>query len=770
MDVTMPDGTVITDVPEGTTQSQLLQMYGRKTAKEKIASKFTPDEDTTYSPEGMPLVTPTSAAEPTGAGKVAQQVMTDVVGAPVRAAMSLAKPVANVMNMAGYGAPKQAIQQIDTGIKQQGPDLPLGSLPIVGDISLKGPMGSVASFGGDIYSANKILGGLAKLGAPISSAVPAVAPIISNIAKSPIKQTVLGGGVLGGLEAESGAPLDIAKGVATGAALGAGVHAGLAGLGKVLSPQLERLKQAENLGLNVPEFIKNSSVGQFFGGFPQKVENFFGDIPFTGALSNMEAGTKAITQQGKDLKSQLDTQVKTANAGLSEANKTAAIEKAATLKNQGAEMDQRLATHIENLGANIEKKYSTFSTDMINKSLEPIGAKLDSGVKGTDAIKFAQDKVEAAYDAAIPKIGDVRVGDPQVKALQNIVEQNKRKLGGENSEYYNKFAGDVEDIISKIGDSKLISAREWHNIFKDLGGQAYKNKGFGVKGTQAEYGSALTQLKNAWMDIIENTPGAALIKQANQSHSALQVPQTAAGYLKTYTEKGGQFDPKEFLRALKNEASRKKFSAGEARLQDEALATFEQMAKDKAILKAQEDNFKQQLAAKKAEQKAEMKAGNRTAATNLANQKAYLEMMSNKQKKPEIDKFVEDVKNLPHGSYAAKRLGYSLAGLGGAGTTGHFLANYLGIPVEQQLQGTGALLAGTNILHSKFIQDLIKKGAVADRPELVRKTGTALQNIASPTALGTVQNLKSSSPNDNNQNNSLPVPQKTGGLVSLKKK
>jgi hypothetical protein len=320
--------------------------------------------------------------------------------------------------------------------------------------------------------------------------------------------------------------------------------------------------------------------------------------------------------------------------------------------------------------------------------------------------------------------------------------------------------------MAKVGDSRLLSASEWHNIFKDVGGQAFNNKGFGVKGTQAEYGNALTQLKNAWMDVIEGTPGSELIKQANAAHSALQVPQTAAGYLKTYTEKGGEFDAKDFLRALKSEASRKKFSAGEARLQDEALATFEQMAKDKAILKAQEDIFKQQLTAKKAQEKAAMKAGNVQSASNLANQRAYLEMIANQQK-TSTNKLVGEIKDEPHGSYAAKRVGYSLAGLGGAGTAGHMLANTLGIPAEQQMLGAGALIGGSNIMNSKIVQDLIKKGATMERPQIVKDIGQGLQNVATPGSLSAVQAYEESK-SRKQQSNALPVPKKEGGLVGLK--
>ena len=756
MDVTMPDGTVITDVPEGTTQAQLMGMYSKYSTKTAAPTpKFTPDEDTMYSPEGMPLITPTSAAEPTGAGKVAQQVMTDIVGAPVRAGMSFAKPVANIANIAGFGEPKKALQQIDTGIKAQGP----------GEGMTQGPIGTAASLGADLYSANKILQGIGKFGAPLASAFPALAPAVSKIAGSPISKTVLGGGALGALEAESGAHLDIAKSTAAGATLGGATHGLFAGAGKMLSPQLERLNQVKAQGLNAPEFIKNSSVGQFFGGVPQKVENFLSDIPFSGALTNMERGSKGIAEQGKNLTDQIKMQTQVANTGLTNANKTASIQKAELFKNQGAEMDQRLVSHIETLGTNIEKKYGGFSTDMINKSLEPIGAKLKPDVKGTDAIKFAQDKVDEAYKAAIPKIadefGDVVIGDQGAKTLFNVLKQNESQLGGKGGEYYNKLATDIKNIISEGGDTKRVTAKQWHNIFKDVGEKAFNNKGFGVKGTQADYGNALTQLKNAWMDVIEGTPGAELIKKANDAHSALQVPQTAAGYLKTYTEKGGEFDPKDFLRALKAEASRKKFSAGEARLQEEALATFEQMAKDKALLKAQEDIFKQQLAAKKAEQKAAMQSGNRTAADNLANQRAYLEMTADQQKKG-VNKLIGEIKDEPHGSYAAKRVGYSLAGLGGAGAAGHFL----GVPVEQQMIGAGALLGGSNILNSKIMQDLIKKGATMERPQIVKDIGQGLQKVATPASLSAVQAYEDAK-NQRRQSTALPVPQKEGGLVHL---
>lgn len=683
-------------------------------------------------------------------------VKADLLAAPMRFALSVAKIPAGIAKLAGYEKPAELISQADIAAKEF-------SGPKEGFMGSRGPVSTAASLGGDIYGAAGLLKGIGAAAKPLAAAAPVTAPAISAVSKSPLSQSVLGGAALGAVQAPTNAPLDVLQSTAMGAGAGGVGHGLVAGAGRVLSPQLERLSQIKEKGFNVPEFIKESSVGQFFGGVPQKIENFMTNIPFSGTIPRVEAGAKSIAEQAKALRSQADVQRNLASQGLSQTGAAAATQRAELLKQQQLNLDERLKQHVANLNANVDKKYADFSTNMINRALEPIGAKLEPGVKGTEAIKFAQNKVDEAYKAALPKIGDVRIGDEQKAALRKIVEDNKRKLGGENSEYYNKFAADVDDIIAKVGDSNLISANQWHNIFKDVGADAFKNKGFGVKGTQAEYGDALTKLKNTWMDMIEGTPGADLIKQANSAYSALQVPQTAAGYLKTYSEKGGEFDPKDFLRALKSEASRKKFSAGEARLQDEALSVFEQMAKDKANVKAQEAAFKQQLTGKKAEQKSAMKAENVQAAKNIANQKAYLEMLASQEQKPGITKLAEEIAYKPSDRYAEKRIGYTAAGLGG----GHYLGNLLGITPEQQMLGAGAMLGTTNLLNLGPVQNLIKQAATAERPEVVKRLGQQLQNLAVPSSLvGTKSYMDERAlERERNKSKALPVPMAAGGPI-----
>ena len=683
-------------------------------------------------------------------------VKSDLLAAPMRFALSVAKLPAGAAKLAGYDKPAEIIKQADLAAKEF-------SGPEEGFLGSRGPISTAASLGGDIYGAAGILKGIGAAAKPVAAAAPATAPIISAVSKSPVSQSVLGGAALGALGSETNAPLDVLQSTAIGAGAGGIGHGIVAGAGRVLSPKLERLKEIKAKGFNVPEFIKESSVGQFFGGVPQKVEDFMTNIPFSGAIANVERGAKSAAEQGKNLKSQIDVQRNLASKGLGEANTAATVQKAELLKQQQLDLDERLKQHVATLNANVDKKYADFSNNMINRSLEPIGEKLPPGVRGTDAVKYAQDVRDAAYEKAVPLIGDVTIGKEQVNALKQIAKDYKRALGGKDGDYYKNFVGDIDDLLARVGPSRVIEANEWHNVFKDLGEKAFKNKGFGVKGTQAEYGDALTKLKSSWMDIIENTPGAEAIKQANKTHSMLQVPETAAGYLKTYTEKGGEFDPKDFLRALKAEASRKKFSAGEARLQDEALSTFEQIAKDKANVKTQEEAFKKQLVGKKGEQKSAMKAENVTAAQNLANQRAYLEMIANRQQKPGISDLVEDIGYKPSDQYAQKRLGYTAAGLGG----GYYLSRLLGITPEQQMLGAGALLGGTNVLNSRPVQSLIKQAAVAERPEIVKQAGQGLQNIAVPSSLvGTKAVVDERAlEKERRKGGALPVPMAEGGLV-----
>ena len=155
MDVTMPDGTVVTDVPVGTTQTQLMGML-KKHAAAAPAPKFEAKPDTQYSAEGIPLTSTGPDELPAWAQKV-ERGITDVMGAPIRAAVSIAKPIAGVAEWLGYGEPGKAVKALDEGIKSR-----------TGIVSSAGSLaGDIAGFGA--------LGKGVQLGAKALQTVPKIA-------------------------------------------------------------------------------------------------------------------------------------------------------------------------------------------------------------------------------------------------------------------------------------------------------------------------------------------------------------------------------------------------------------------------------------------------------------------------------------------------------------------------------------------------------------------------------------------------------------------
>ena len=538
------------------------------------------------------------------------------------------------------------------------------------------------------------------------------------------------------------------KDLATATALGPVFTAGAAGVGRALDPAMKRFKELLAQGFT-KEQIMNSSLGQVVGGLTQKAEDLATFVPFGGVgalvskgVADLRNATKGITKNiektAKEKAAQLDIQLANANTGLADTQKDVVVPTAkAKLDSDKLDLQNRYNDFVKTTTTNMDERHANeFSRPIIEKALEPAGIKLPDEHQGTEAIKFAQGVEKQLYDSGIKKIGDahgdVIVGDNELNSLKSVLESSKHRLGGEGSDLYNRLASRIDEIKDSAGDTKRVSAEQWHNIFKDLGTEARDYKGPLSSGTDREYGNAVTSLKNKWMDIIENTEGSDIIKKANAVHSALQVPQTAAGYLNTYLEKGGKFDPKDFLRALKSESSGKRIAAGDARLQEEALAAYQKMANEKLALKASHDTFKAQLASKKKEKAAEMGANLALQNKNIANQKAYLKTQTEAEKgllkteaenkKEELTKTVQDIGGAADDEYAKKRLGYGLTGFGGAGIL-------TPTDLHTKLLVGGSLWAASHAYAFPPVQTALKHLAVS-RPDVVRAAGQAITENA----------------------------------------
>jgi len=695
-----------------------------------VLPKFAPDEDTQYTEAGIPLVAPSGQVAPKG-GETAAKIMTDIVGAPVRAAMSVAKPAANVMGWMGMEEPGKALKQIDTGIKEQGPEMPLGSLPYIGDISLKSPVGSLASLGGDIYSYGKILSGLGKLGAPLSQ-IPGAAPVVSTIAKSPALQSTLGGGAVGVLGTES--PTEMIKEGAIGAGLGALTHGVLTGAGKVLDPALERAKQLMAKGFTKEEIMRDTSIGQMLGGGIQKLENFLATLPFSRAEEAIGKGQKSLTEIAKE-KAELGAQAtKQAITGLKEAKDTSLNALKTNLETKHAGFDKQHDMFFKQRAEKLAAEEEQFSINQINKALAPIGEKLKPGVKGTEAITYAQEKLGNAYTKPLSEMDDIRLSPEAETEFKTLAESHKDDLIG--TKYADMLDAEIDKLVAKAGDSRLLTPDQWHTQLKALGDKAYKyGKSFDPE--QQQFGQALKDIRSAWADLADNEG----IRAANKAYSLFQPAQKASSYIKSVADQGGVFDPKQYLNAIKSETSTKRFAGATHPEQAEAVAAYEQMMAKRAAEKQLEADMRASTTAKKKAEKAAISESAKTQSKNLTKQADYLEAQAKAQNKLAKEGIETATAGEGGQSYGERRLAYQLSGLGGAGGLG-YLGHLAGIPAEALAALGGGTIAGSRILYNPAVQEFIKKAAMAPRSQLAQQTGQALKELAPGAALSTVQQVK----------------------------
>ena len=686
-----------------------------------VLPKFAPDEDTQYTEAGIPLVAPSGQVAPKG-GETAAKIMTDVVGAPVRAAMSLAKPVTNVMGWMGMEEPGKAVKQMDTGIKEQGPEF----------MGVQGPIGSVASLAGDIYGFNKILGGLGKLGAPLSQ-IPGGSTVVNAISKNPLLQSTLGGGAIGVLGTES--PTQIIKEGAIGAGLGALTHGVLTGAGKMLDPALERAKELMAKGFTKEEIMRDTSIGQMLGGGIQKLENFLSTLPLTRAEEAIAKGQKSLKEIAKE-KAELGAQAtKQAIPGLTEAKNESLNALKTNLETKHAGFDKQHDAFFKQRAEKLAAEEEQFSINQINKALAPIGEKLEQGVKGTEAIIDAQKKLADAYKKPLSEMDDIRLSPETETEFKTLAESHKDDLIG--TKYADMLDAEIEKLVTKAGDSRLLTPDQWHTQLKALGDKAYKyGKSFDPE--QQQFGQALKDIRNAWADLADNEG----IRAANKAYSLFQPAQKASSYIKSVADQGGVFDPKQYLNAIKSETSTKRFAGATHPEQAEAVAAYEQMMAKRAAEKKLEADTRASTTAKKKTEKKAISNNDEAQTKNIKKQADYLEAQAKAQNK--LAKEGIDIATTGEGSrsYGERRLGYQLSGLGGVGTLG-YLGHLAGLSPEWLAAlGGGTILGSRYGLYTEPVQKLIKEGAMAPRSELARQTGQALKEAAPGAGLAAVQQYK----------------------------
>jgi hypothetical protein len=312
MDVKMPDGTIITNVPDTATKEQVFAQYNAMKSKQSDGNVLNTDQ---YTPEGIPLTTPSYGEEILGKPKMAAQLMSGIVSAPISASLGAGK------------APLAIAQIADKMLNPQNPEINLSDL-VLGN-KVKRPLSNIEraiNVGNDIQSGmNQQAGGFSYgttrpaelagevFGMPLSIANKVIPQVIkqgSNLLPTLLRasgKSALVGGATGVLTPEETglSPSEFAgeKALGTGvnAALGAAIPGGVQ-FAKYISKGVPYVLGGTT-GAGSQAFKEAYKAGQ--QGNTKLLENMRGEVSAEEvlndaktALANMRATRQDVYRQG----------------------------------------------------------------------------------------------------------------------------------------------------------------------------------------------------------------------------------------------------------------------------------------------------------------------------------------------------------------------------------------------------------------------------------------------------------------------------------------
>ena len=308
----MPDGTIITNVPDTATKEQVFAQYNAMKSKQSDGNVLNTDQ---YTPEGIPLTTPSYGEEISGKPKMAAQLMSGIVSAPISASLGAGK------------APLAIAQIADKMLNPQNPEINLSDL-VLGN-KVKRPLSNIEraiNVGNDIQSGmNQQAGGFSYgttrpaelagevFGMPLSIANKVIPQVIkqgSNLLPTLLRasgKSALVGGATGVLTPEETglSPSEFAgeKALGTGvnAAIGAAIPGGVQ-LAKYISKGVPYVLGGTT-GAGSQAFKEAYKAGQ--QGNTKLLENMRGEVSAEEvlndaktALANMRATRQDVYRQG----------------------------------------------------------------------------------------------------------------------------------------------------------------------------------------------------------------------------------------------------------------------------------------------------------------------------------------------------------------------------------------------------------------------------------------------------------------------------------------
>lgn len=241
---------------------------------------------------------------------------------------------------------------------------------------------------------------------------------------------------------------------------------------------------------------------------------------------------------------------------------------------------EEFAQNLPLIGSDIEKARQkvlfNFNKSMINKALNKVDAKLEDDVVGRDAVAYAHDVIDTAYDNVLkdmsfnldmPTYGKILNG---IKSHGLSNEQLAQVSSTINSRLYDK----LPKGSSAVGqDIKMIEADLRNDALGYLNSSTMSEKKIGM---------ALLDTLNTFKESLykQNRELYPQLKKIDDAFADISVMRTAAA---NSGAENGVFTPKQLSLAVRQSdltRGKRKFAMGKARLQKEADAALEVLGND----------------------------------------------------------------------------------------------------------------------------------------------------------------------------------------------
>ena len=639
------------------------------------------------------------------------------MAAPINMAAGMARIPANLMSWAGINEPKEAINAAQEGAKN-----------LTESAGYTGMRPTLSNLGGEVALGGAALKGASAL-APAVAKIPGAAGMVESISKSPASQAVLGSAALGAA-GSTGSPYDILQQAGLGGAFGLAGHGIASGVGAVAAPQLARYKALKDAGYTDAQILKDTSIGQFFGGIPQTIENVLKDIPLGGVVPKVQAGVKSLKESLLGKTEPILEQSKTAQNVLGTSQKQAqTLEQRALDKTTDTANLEMNARHAAELAAH-KATGADIHIPALNYALEPLGKTISPNKIGHDANNEMVGFIKDAYKESLGGMSNLRLSKPVQENLRSLKETWKGKLTPEVREL---LSNDIEQLIASTSKGKWLTPENWQNNLIKLSADAYK-----MIQKEPRYGQALYELKDKWMDVIENQVGSELFKAANMAFSRSKIPEKAASYGKSIKAEG-QVEPSELINAARSELSTSSLASGEKQIQQMAVEANKKFLADKAAIEAKQSAEKLKTGNVAEQQKYALEDRYTGMENTLARQKAALQKQAEGNVGKHQELIDETIGPKTLGDYVGKRMAYGV-GAGSLGMGGYGLSHLLGIDPMYAALIAGGTMGGTRALYSKTAQDWLKQKALATRNpsfQIPKSVDKGLETIFGRTPSGT---------------------------------